>query len=80
MAHSKGLLFTDMPDSHPQIIGVASGYTIAVSHEILQMQKFSKENCVIDPNYKLDECRFDYIKKVKFIIDIQNLMFLDLIY
>ena len=61
--HQEGLLFTDMPDSFLYIISI--GYTVVVSHEVIQMQKYNEEQCVINPDYKLDKCRFDYIKKVK---------------
>ena len=60
--HQEGLLFTDMPDSFLHIVGV--GYTVVVSHEVIQMQKYNEELCINDPDYKLDKCRFDYIKKV----------------
>ena len=60
--HQEGLLFTDMPDSFLHIVGV--GYTVVVSHEVIQMQKYNEELCTKDPDYKLDKCRFDYIKKV----------------
>ena len=72
--HQEGLLFTDMPDSFLHIIGV--GYTVAVSHEVVQMQKYNEELCINDPDYKLDKCRFDYMKKV----DLQcvNIIILDI--
>ena len=61
--HQEGLLFTDMPDSFLHIMSV--GYTVIVSHEVIQMQNYNEELCIYDPDYKLDKCRFDYIKKVK---------------
>ena len=62
--HQKGLLFTDMPDSYLHIIGVGAGYDVMVSHEVVQMQRYNKGMCLYEPNYRLDECRLEYIKKV----------------
>ena len=62
--HQKGLLFTDMPDSSLRIIGIAGGFDVMVSHEVVHMQKYNKKMCIDDPNYRLDKCRLEYIKKV----------------
>ena len=74
--HQEGLLFTDMPDSSLHIIGV--DYSVVVSHEVIQMQKYNGELCINDPDYKLDKCRFDHVKKVDLniiILDIAHLHF-----
>ena len=71
--HQKGLLFTDMPDSSLRIIGVGAGYDVMVSHEVVHVKKYNKGMCLNDPNYMLDECRLEHIKKVtKSEIDFQT--------
>ena len=53
-----------MPDSSLRIIGIAGGFDVMVSHEVVHMQKYNKKMCIDDPNYRLDKCRLEYIKKV----------------
>ena len=63
--HQKGLLFTDMPDSTPYLGSeVSAGSSVPVLHEIVKLQKYNGKICNDSLNYKLDECRLEYIKKV----------------
>ena len=62
--HEQGLLFTDMPDSSPRVTNVMNGFSIPVGHEIVKLQKYNGKMCTNDPNYRLDECRLEYISKV----------------
>ena len=58
--------FAHIEFKHPvdTILIIGIGYTVVVSHEVIQMQKYNEELCINDPDYKLDKCRFDHIKKV----------------
>ena len=62
--HQQGLLFTDMPDSTPYLSDASIGYSVPVLHKIVQLQKYNGKICNDSLNYKLDECRLEYIKKV----------------
>ena len=62
--HQQGLLFTDMPDSTPYLSDSFIGYSVPVLHEIAQLQKYNGKMCNDSLNYRLDECRLEYIKKV----------------
>ena len=62
--HQQGLLFTDMPDSTPYLSDAGIGHSVPVLHEIVQLKKYNGKMCNDSLNYRLDECRLDYIKKV----------------
>ena len=70
--HQKGLLFTDLPDSTPYLSDASIGYSVPVLHKIVQLQKYNGKVCNESLNYRLDECRLEYIKKVYQLFECQN--------
>ena len=65
--HEDGLLYTDMPDSCPEIdmpLSKGKGYYIPISHETLELLEYDGEKCEKSKDYKLDKCRHEFIEKV----------------
>ena len=62
--HEDGLLFSDVPDSSPEIGFHGTGYFIPVRHETLDLLDYDGEICKDYNDYKLDNCRYEFIEKV----------------
>ena len=62
--HEDGLLYSDMPDSSPEIAFNGTGYYIPIRHEILDLLDYDGEKCKDSNDYKLDKCRYEFIEKV----------------
>jgi hypothetical protein len=62
--HEDGLLYSDIPDSSPDIDINGTGYYIPVRHETLDLLDYDGEICKDSNDYKLDKCRYEFIEKV----------------
>ena len=62
--HEDGLLYSDMPDSSPEIGFHGTGYFIPIRHETLDLLDYDGEKCKGSNDYKLDKCRYEFIEKV----------------
>ena len=62
--HQDGLLYSDMPDSSPEIAFNRTGYFIPIGHETLDLLEYDGEKCENSNDYKLDKCRYEFIEKV----------------
>ena len=66
--HQQGLLFTDVPDAYSNAkLWQGTGFSIPVGYELEQLQKYDGEPCNNSMEYRLDECRLEYIRKVNFM-------------
>ena len=62
--HEDGLLYSDVPDSSPEIGFHGTGYFIPIRHETLDLLDYDGEECKDSNDYKLDKCRYEFIEKV----------------
>ena len=59
------MLFTDIPVACQQVDLSGDGYSISIDHEVVGLLKYDGETCEADEKYNFDECKFEYIRKVK---------------
>ena len=62
--HEDGLLYSDIPDSSPEIDINGTGYYVPIRHETLDFLDYDGEKCKDSHGYKLDKCRYEFIEKV----------------
>ena len=64
MLHQKGLFRANMPGASPAV-WYNEVLRISVTHEILHLLHYDGYPCIQDENYRMDECRQNYIYEVK---------------
>ena len=70
--HQEGLFGTDLPAACPTKTLHLYGneiLLIPMKYELLSLLQYDGQNCNNERNYKLDQCRDDFIHQVRFIAD-----------
>ena len=61
--HKHGLLFSDLPSASPDF-NIFQSSDIPVEIEVLELLEYNGEPCNNDENYRLDQCKQEYIYQV----------------
>ena len=61
--HEHGLLFSDLPSASPDF-NIFQSSDIPVEIEVLELLEYNGKPCNNDENYRLDQCKQDFIYQV----------------
>ena len=64
--HQNGLQFTDTPDAMRSLeVSRKGGLSVAISlyHDVVELLKYDGEQCENDKDYKLNECKLEYVEQ-----------------